>query len=86
MDVSPMEASESQLKLKDAARAAALLLEAVDSAPERALSTVETAFGRAEVALDEEGADVVLREGDATVHVRWNEGEADPAPAPQNPI
>jgi len=48
------------------------LLDAVQSAPSRAIETIETAFGRADVVLDEGGADVVLHDRDVTVHVRFD--------------
>lgn len=64
-------------KVHDLARAASLLLDAVQSAPSRAIETIETAFGRADVVLDEGGADVVLHDRDVTVHVR-REGGVDP--------
>jgi hypothetical protein len=64
-------------KVHDLARAASLLLDAVQSAPNRAIETVETCYGRADVVLDEEGADVVLHDRDVTVHLR-REGGVDP--------
>jgi hypothetical protein len=66
-----MDATEGEHRLKDAARVAAQLLDAVESAPARTLTTVETAFGRADVVLDESGADVVFHDRDPSVHVRF---------------
>jgi hypothetical protein len=64
-------------KVHDLARAASLLLDAVDEAPPRTIETVETAFGRADVVLDDQGADVVLHDRDVTVHLR-RDGGVDP--------
>jgi len=66
----------NELRLKDATRAAVLLLDAVDEAPDRSLTTVQTAFGSADVVKDEAGMDVVLHDRDVTVHVR-REGRDD---------
>lgn len=70
-----MNDTEKDHRLKDAARAAALLLDAVESAPDRALTTVETAFGTAFVVMDGSAVDVDLDDREATVHVRRDGGE-----------
>jgi hypothetical protein len=72
-----MDDTEEDHRLKDAARAAALLLDAVESAPDRALTTVETAFGSAFVVVDGPAVDVDLDDREATVHIRRDEG-SDP--------
>jgi len=68
-------ADPTDLRLKDTARAAALLLDAVEGAPDGQITTVETAFGSADVVLDSGGADVVLHDRDVTVHVRRDGGD-----------
>jgi hypothetical protein len=60
----------TDLKAKDLTRAAALLADATDTAP-RTLKTVETTFGRADVAVDGNAADVDFHDRDATVHIRF---------------
>jgi diaminopimelate epimerase len=61
---------ERDLRTKDVANAAAVLLDAVQNAPGRDSVTVSTPHGPVDVVLDNAGADVVLRGRDATVHVR----------------
>jgi hypothetical protein len=61
---------ETELKTKDVANAAAVLLDAVENAPGRDLSTLSTPYGPVDVVLDNAGADVVLHDRDVTVHVR----------------
>jgi len=58
-------------KLKDLARSAALLVEAAENAP-RALDHVDTAFGDALVASDDQALDIALDGRDASVHVRFD--------------
>lgn len=66
-----MPETERDLKVRDVVNAAAIVTEAVQNAPGRTLSTVESALaGEADVILDDAGADVVLHEADVTVHVR----------------
>lgn len=83
------DTTEAEHKLKDLARSAALVLDAVDEAPDRALTTVETAFGTAFVVMDGNAVDIDLHDRAATVHVRID-GEDDPegrdASAPRNAI
>ena len=67
-----MQGPESPIRIHDLARAAALLLDAVDGAPGQAMQTVETCYGRADVVLDGQAVDVVLQDRNATVHVRFN--------------
>ena len=69
-----MQGPQSPSTTHDLARAAALVLDAVDEAPDRAMQTVDTAFGRADVVVDEDAVDVVLHDRAATVHVRRDEG------------
>ena len=72
----PMDGRQSPSTTHDLARAAALVLDAADEAPGRAMQTVTTPWGRADVILDDRAADVVLHDRDATVHIR--RGGADP--------
>lgn len=68
---------EAEMRVQDAVNAAALLLEAVENGPNRAFQTVESEVGgRADVALDGAGIDVDLHDRDATVHVRFDGGDA----------
>jgi len=60
----------TDLKAKDLTRAAALLVDATDTAP-RTLKTVDTAFGRADVAVDDRAADINFHNRGATVHIRF---------------
>jgi len=69
-----MQGHQSPSRTQDLARAAALVLDAVDEAPDRTMQTVDTAFGRADVILDGQAADVVLHDRNATVHVRRGGG------------
>jgi hypothetical protein len=68
---------QADLKAQDLARCAAILADAVEELDGRELTTVDTAFGRADVAVDDHAADVDLH-GGPTVHVRFgssnNEG------------
>ena len=57
------------MRLKDVANAAAILVQAVEGAG-REIATVSTPYGRADVILDDGGADVVLHDRSVTVHVR----------------
>lgn len=66
-----MEATEERMRLKDVANAAAILVQAVEGAGSE-IATVRTPYGKADVILDDGGADVVLHEHDVTVHVRRN--------------
>lgn len=68
---------ERDLRTKDVANAAAVLLDAVRNAEGRKLTTVSTPHGPVDVVLDNAGADLVLHGRDATVHVR-RDGGADP--------
>jgi len=61
---------DADLKAQDAVRAAALLLEAVEAVEDRTLETVRTAYGTADVVVDEGGVDMHFHDRDATVHVR----------------
>jgi hypothetical protein len=55
---------------KDLARTATLVMDALRNAPDEAELFVETEFGPATVITDGAGADVVLHDRGATVHVR----------------
>ncbi len=66
-------ADTADLRVKDAARAAALMVDAADGAPSRTLTTVDTALGRADVVVDGPAVDVNLHDRKATVHVRFDE-------------
>jgi hypothetical protein len=61
-----------ELKAKDLTRCAAILADAVEEVDGRELTTVDTAFGRADVVVDDHAADVDLHRG-PTVHVRFDE-------------
>lgn len=61
--------TERRLRVSDAANAAALFAEAVETAP-TGESRVETPYGAATVVKSSNGADVVLHRRDVTVHVR----------------
>lgn len=65
-----MTTDTEQRRIEDVANAAAILLGAVEDAPDRALDEVETLYADALVALDDDAADVTLHEEGATVHVR----------------
>ena len=64
----------TDLKLKDVVRSAVLFLEAMekgrDHAGGRALQTVETAFGTADVVMDEQAVDLDFHDRPETLHVR----------------
>ena len=60
-----------EMYLKDIANAAAVLLEAVQTAPERTLDGVDASLsGPATVAVDDQAVDVTIQEDGASVHVR----------------
>jgi hypothetical protein len=61
--------TEQRLRVSDAANAAALFAEAVETAP-TGESRVETPYGTATVVKSSNGADVVLSDRGVTVHVR----------------
>ncbi len=58
------------LKTKDLIRCAAILADAVAEVDGRELTTVDTAYGPADVVIDDHAADVDLHCG-PTVHVRF---------------
>jgi hypothetical protein len=64
----------TDLKLKDVVRSAALFLEATQKAHDlsggRALQTVETAFGAADVVMDDRAVDIDFHDRQETLHVR----------------
>lgn len=68
-DRDQMTETEENHRFRDIVNAAALVVQAVESAS-RDLATVDTPYGRADVILDDSGADVVLHDRDVTVHVR----------------
>ena len=55
---------------KDLANTAALMLDALRNAPDRAETTVNTELCEATVLVDDNGADVIVHDRDVTVHVR----------------
>jgi tRNA A37 threonylcarbamoyladenosine synthetase subunit TsaC/SUA5/YrdC len=62
-----------EMHLKDIANAAATLLEAAQTAPDRALDSVDASLsGPATVVVDDQAVDVTLREDGASVHVRFD--------------
>ena len=62
-------ADTTDLRVKDAARAAALFVEAAEAAPEKE-AKVSTPYGAATVVNSCNGTDVVLHDWNVTVHVR----------------
>jgi len=72
-----MSTDQQTMRLKDLARAAALVAQAADSAEPRAIRTVSTPYGEADVILDRHAADVVLPDRDVTIHVRGLRGGND---------
>lgn len=62
--------AEQQRRLEDVANAAAILLGAVQDAPEGTREEVEALYTEAEVVIDGDAVDVTLHGKGATVHVR----------------
>ena len=65
-----MPTDQETMRVKDVANAAGIIADAVRNARARDLRTVSTPYGPADVILDDDAADVVLRERGVTVHVR----------------
>jgi len=59
-------------KLEDLTRAASILADAAEESP-RALKTVDTAFGSADVVVDDQALDIDFQDRNVSVHVRFEE-------------
>jgi len=67
-----MRATMDTPKLKDLTRAASILADAAEESP-RALKTVDTTLGSADVVVDDQALDIDFQDRKVSVHVRFEE-------------